>query len=51
VSGRASDARPAYFTIDIATVGSRLQAGPVRFHVYQQGPERYLLAGLERPEP
>jgi hypothetical protein len=51
LSRRASRARPAYFTIDIAPAGGALQAAPARFHVYQQGPDRYLLAGLERLEP
>jgi hypothetical protein len=50
-SQRASQARPAHIAIDITNESRALQAGPARFHVYQQGPERYLLAGVERLEP
>jgi hypothetical protein len=50
-SKRASKAHPAAFSLEIATDGRAVEAGAARVHVYQQGPESYLLAGLERVEP
>jgi hypothetical protein len=47
---QASAARPAYITVDIMSESAQQHAGPARFHVYQTGPARYLLAGLERFE-
>jgi hypothetical protein len=41
---------PGHIVVEVVSQPSSARQA-IRFHLYQLGPERYLLAGLERPDP